>query len=125
MHRDNTPAVHLASWDLEADYFDNDFLSGTVPVLFSSSPAATEAAMRADPAQAFKDLEAINRRFFVPETIDVEEGLRVIKKPRLGDCDYAFKNNNLERLFSDYNSTRATGTLLYCIKLSFCFPLIS
>ena len=110
VQRDNVPVVLLAMWDLEAKMLDSDFLSGVVPVLFSKSPSASEAALRADQARAIKDIEALNRIYFIPEVIDLDEALRVVRKPRLGDCDYAFKSRNLERLLQpQHNYTSLTG----------------
>lgn len=104
------PVVLLAMWDLEAEMLDSDFLSGVVPVLFSESPSASEAALRADQARAIKDIEALNRVYFIPEVIDLDEALKVVRKPRLGDCDYAFKSQNLERLLQpQHNYTSLTG----------------
>ncbi len=39
-------------------------------------------------ATARKDLDKINRAFFVPESLDIEEAAKVAKKPRLGDAEF-------------------------------------
>jgi len=41
----------------------------------------------------------INRSFFIPENIDLQTAFKVVKTPRLGDADYLFKVENLDRLF--------------------------
>jgi len=38
LFRDNIPAILLGEWDLSAEYFDEDFLSGIMPVLFARDP---------------------------------------------------------------------------------------
>ncbi len=93
------PCVMLAQWDIEADYFPHDLMSGVIPVLFAEDPKAAEMAILADEYTAKKDLDRINRSFFIPETIDLETAFKVVKKPRLGDADYLFKMENLDRLF--------------------------
>ena len=97
-YRDNTPVVGLGMWSLEAEYFDNDVMSGVVPTLYSDDPEASERAILADQARAKKDLESLNRVFFVPETVTLDSAIKITKKPRLGDADYSFKTRNLERL---------------------------
>jgi hypothetical protein len=91
--------VLLSQWELEADYFAQDFMSGIIPVLFAEDPKAAELAILADEYTAMKDLDRINRSFFIPETIDLEAAFKVVKKPRLGDAEYLFKTENLDRLF--------------------------
>jgi hypothetical protein len=101
LFRDNIPVISLASWDLEADMFDGEFLSGVVPVLFSDCPPASEAAIRANQLQARKDVEAINKLYFQPETVELEEALRVVRKPRIGEGEFVFRTQNLDRLFQE------------------------
>jgi len=93
------PCVLLSQWELEADYFAQDFMSGIIPVLFAEDPKAAELAILADEYTAMKDLDRINRSFFIPESIDLEAAFKVVKKPRLGDAEYLFKTENLDRLF--------------------------
>jgi hypothetical protein len=91
--------VVLGEWELQADYFEDDFLSGVSPVLFANDPQASEAAIRANPEIAKKDLDRLNRCFFVPESVELDAALKTVKKARLGDVDYVFKRKNLDRLF--------------------------
>jgi hypothetical protein len=46
-----------------------------------------------------KNLDRINRTFFSPETVDFEAAMAAVRKPRAGQADYIFKNQNLDRLF--------------------------
>jgi hypothetical protein len=97
--RDNTPSVVLAEWELKADYFEEDFLYGISPVLFATDPKASEDGIRANTETAKKDLDRLNRIFFVPESVELNAALKIVKKARLGDVDYVFKRKNLDRLF--------------------------
>ncbi len=106
LRRDNTPTVVLAEWELKADYFEDDFLSGVSPVLFANDPKAAEDAIRANQETAKKDLDRLNRCFFVPECIELEAALKLVKKARLGDVDYVFKRQNLDRLFEPVSFTK-------------------
>ena len=99
LSRDNTPTVVLGEWELQAEYFEDDFLSGVSPVLFANDPQASEAAIRANPEIAKKDLDRLNRCFFVPESVELDAALKIVKKARLGDVDYVFKCKNQDRLF--------------------------
>ena len=101
MYRDNTPIVNLGVWPLDADYFDEDVLSGVLPTLYSDDPDKSEAAILADTDRARKDLECLNRNFLIPETVLLEEAIKVVKRPRAGDADFPFKSRNLERLYDD------------------------
>jgi hypothetical protein len=100
LFRDNIPTVTLGSWPLEADYIEDDILSGVKPILFADDPKVSEAAILADPATALKDLDRLNRSFFIPETIELEAAYAVVRKPRLGEAEFYFKTKNLERLQS-------------------------
>ncbi len=78
-----------------------------MPVLFANDPKAAEEGMMDNIATARKDLDKINRAFFVPENLDMEEATKVAKKPRLGDAEFLFKDWNLERLFETSVPTSA------------------
>ncbi len=106
LSRDNTPTVVLGEWELHADYFEDDFLSGVSPVLFANDPQASETAIKANPEIAKKDLDRLNRCFFVPESVELEAALKIVKKARLGDVDYVFKRKNLDRLFEPVSFNR-------------------
>jgi hypothetical protein len=97
--RDNIPAILLAEWDLSTEYFDEDFMSGIMPVLFARDPRAAEAGVKANPETAMKDLDKLNRIFFIPESVELDGALKIVKRARLGDVDYVFKRKNLDRVF--------------------------
>jgi hypothetical protein len=78
-----------------------------MPVLFASDPKAAEEGILDNIATARKDLDKINRAFFVPESLDIEEAAKVAKKPRFGDAEFLFKDWNLERLFETSVPTSA------------------
>ena len=98
--RDNVPVIILCTWDLEAEYLDEDYLSGLLPVLFADNVAAAEKSLLANKTATTRDLERLNRIFFVPETVGLEDALKIVKKARAGEGDYIFKNRNLDRLFT-------------------------
>jgi hypothetical protein len=97
--RDNIPAILLAEWDLSTEYFDEDFLSGIMPVLFARDPRAAKAGIKANPETAMKDLDKLNRIFFIPESVELDGALKIVKRARLGDVDFGFKRKNLDRVF--------------------------
>jgi hypothetical protein len=99
LFRDNIPAILLGEWDLSAEYFDEDFLSGIMPVLFARDPKAAESGIRSNPETAMKDLDKLNRIFFIPESVELPAAQKIVKRARLGDVDYVFKRKNLERVF--------------------------
>jgi hypothetical protein len=109
--RDNILTVILFEWNLEADYIDEEYLSGLLPVLFAANPAEAEAGIKAHQSFAMKDVDRLNRMFFIPEGLDLEEAHKVVKKARLGDVDYVFKARNLERIFDAVPLHDAQGNL--------------
>ncbi len=76
-------------------------------MLFANDPKAAEEGMMDNIATARKNLDKINRAFFVPESLNIEEATKVAKKPRLGDAEFLFKDWNLERLFETSVPTSA------------------
>jgi hypothetical protein len=99
LFRDNIPAVILAEWELSTEYFDEDFMSGVMPILFARDPRAAEASIKANPVTAMKDLDKLNRIFFIPESVELSAALKIVKRARLGDVDFVFKRKNLDRTF--------------------------
>ncbi len=79
------PAVLLAEWDLQTDYFDGATLSGPVPRLFASQPDEARTALQSDPAKAFKDLQRIHSRLFIAENIPATEAWSFVGNPRQGN----------------------------------------
>jgi hypothetical protein len=43
--RDNIPTITLGEWPLEAEYIEDDVLSGIKPILFADDPKVSEAAI--------------------------------------------------------------------------------
>jgi hypothetical protein len=70
-----------------------------MPVLFARDPKAAESGIRNNPETAMKDLDKLNRIFFIPESVELQAALKIVKRARLGDVDYVFKRKNLERIF--------------------------
>jgi hypothetical protein len=99
MRRDNVPVIVPCQLSLDADYLDEDYLSGLVPVLFANDAASAKKGLRENTASTMKDIDRLNRIFFASETVDLEAALAIVKKPRAGEADYIFKNRNLDRLF--------------------------
>jgi hypothetical protein len=76
------PAVLLAEWDLQTDYFDGATLNGPVPRLFAAQPDEARSALLSDPAKAFKDLQRIHSRLFIAENIPASEAWSFVGNPR-------------------------------------------
>jgi hypothetical protein len=49
--------------------FDGDVACGPVPHLFAISPPDAKAAVSADPARTFRDLQRIWSKIFIPENL--------------------------------------------------------
>jgi hypothetical protein len=72
-----------------------------MPVLFADDVRAAEAAILEAPLTAKRDLERLAKVYFVPETLDLNQAEAIVRKPRLGEVIYWFKNLNRERLFAE------------------------
>jgi hypothetical protein len=96
LFRDNVPVVVLCHWCLEADYLEEEYLSGLLPVLFANDAKSAERGIRENPTNTMRDLDRLARVFFSPETVGAEAA--VVKKSRAGEADFIFKNKNLDRL---------------------------
>jgi hypothetical protein len=117
--RDNIPAIILAEWELSAEYFDEDFMSGVMPVLFARDPRAEEAGIKANPETAMKDLDKLNRIFFIPESVELSAALKIVKRARLGDVDFVFRRKNLDRNFNPDGFIQGKNIFSIYIKLVF------
>ncbi len=82
MHRDTTTTVLLQEWHLATEVFDGDILDGPVPALFAADVAEATAALTANPGKAFKDIQRILGRFFVPENVPADTAMDFIANPR-------------------------------------------
>ena len=49
--------------------FDGDVAGGPVPHLFAVNPREAKAALSSDSARAFRDLQRIWSKFFIPENL--------------------------------------------------------
>jgi len=98
----------LCQWDAEADYLDDDYLTGLMPVLFSEEPATSEQALKDDPALLKKGVESLQRAYFIPEHLALDKAVKLVKKPKTGEVDYAWRSRNLERLFDPAPRRMAT-----------------
>jgi hypothetical protein len=117
--RDIIPAIILAEWELSTKYFDEDFMSGVMPVLFARDPRAAEAGIKANPETAMKDLDKLNRIFFIPESVELSAALKIVKRARLGDVDFIFKRKNLDRNFNPDGFIQGKNIFSIYIKLIF------
>ncbi len=95
------PTIVLNQWEITADYLEDDLLDGVMPVLFADDVKAAESAIAEAPLTAKRDLERLAMMYFVPETLDLTQAEAVVRKPRLGEVIYWYKNLNLERLFAE------------------------
>jgi hypothetical protein len=82
VRRDTTSTVLLQEWHLSTEVFDGDVLDGPVPILFATEVEEASASLRANPGKAFKDLQRIMGRFFVPENIPADSAMDFIANPR-------------------------------------------
>ncbi len=82
MHRDTAATVLLQEWPVQTDYFDGDVIEGPVPWLFAEDPTEAAAAIGAQAAKAFKDLQRLYGRLFVPENIPHTTAVDHIASPR-------------------------------------------
>ncbi len=64
------------------DYFDGDVVDRPVPWLFAEDPGEAAAAISAHAAKAFKDLQRLYGRLFVPENIPHSAAMDHIASPR-------------------------------------------
>jgi hypothetical protein len=69
LFRDSVVTVSIAEWDLTCNLFNGETASGPVPRLFAANPEEAHAALISDEARAFRDLQRIMAKFFVPENI--------------------------------------------------------
>jgi hypothetical protein len=82
LFRDNVPTIKLASWEVAARLFNGDAAAGPVPALFSEDINASLSALMENPQRAHQDMQRAMKSFFMPETVELEEALLLVKKPR-------------------------------------------
>ncbi len=94
MHRDTTSTVLLQEWHLSTEVFDGDILDGPVPALFATDVEEATAALTANPGKAFKDIQRILGRFFVPENVPADTAMDFIANPRYS----TYKKENINKI---------------------------
>ena len=62
--------------------FDGEHVDGPVPWLFAASIPEARTALAANPDKAFKDLQRILGKFFVPENVPADVAMDHISSPR-------------------------------------------
>ena len=79
---DNIPTIKIKSWPADSTLFDGDLMAGPYPTLFSSNMDASLTGIKGDPRKAHWDIMKISRLIFMPENIDFDEAVQIVKKPR-------------------------------------------
>ena len=80
---DNSVSVLLGSYPLQADMFSGSFAKGLVPIFFSSSRAAAQQFLQANPNKAKETIQAVNQRFLHMEHLILEEAAAYLKAKKL------------------------------------------
>jgi hypothetical protein len=80
--RDNVPAIELATWSVDSKLHDGEAAAGPVPAVFSEDMDSTKEALAANPLRTHQDLQRAMRVFLMPELIDLDEAMSLVKKPR-------------------------------------------
>jgi hypothetical protein len=71
--------------------FDGDVIDGPVPVLFALHPDEAAPVLAANPDKAFKDLQRIFSKFFVPENIPASTAMAQITNPRAPEVAFPYR----------------------------------
>jgi hypothetical protein len=80
--RDNVPTISLATWELLCSLFDGSTLAGPEPVLFSEDAEASREGLNENLIRAHKELQRVMITLFMPESLDLEAAISLVKKPR-------------------------------------------
>jgi hypothetical protein len=62
--------------------FDGEIAAGPIPILFSEDTRASLEGLNTNAQKAHQDIQHLEKVFFMPEYIDVEEAINLVKKPR-------------------------------------------
>ncbi len=89
--RDTAATVCLQEWPIQATLFDGDVIDGPVPVLFALHPDEAAQALAANPDKAFKDLQRIFSKFFVPENIPASTAMAQVTNPRALEVAFPYR----------------------------------
>jgi hypothetical protein len=57
-------------------------MAGPVPALFSEDAEASRESLNANLVRAHKDLQRVMKTLFMPEQLDLEDAIGLVKKPR-------------------------------------------
>jgi hypothetical protein len=82
MFRDNVPTIGVATWPAEARLFAGEDTAGPVPTLFTEDIEAAREAIENNARRAHQDMQRLMRMFLMPELVNLEEALPLVKKPR-------------------------------------------
>jgi hypothetical protein len=67
---------------LSADLFDGDEQAGPIPTLFAENMEEAMEGLMGNVMRAHADIQKLSRVFFMPEVVDLEEAIAIVKKPR-------------------------------------------
>jgi hypothetical protein len=82
LFRDNVPVIELMTWNVDSKLHDGEAAAGRVPTMFSEDIVASKSALEANPLRAHQDLQCALKIFLMPELVELEEALILVKKPR-------------------------------------------
>jgi hypothetical protein len=81
----------LGEWPIKANMFDGDDIAGPVPLLFATNVDDATTAVTANPDKAFKDLQRIYSKFFMPENIPASAAMAQLANPRASEVAFPFR----------------------------------
>ena len=67
---------------MDCAMFEGDRVAGPVMSLYGEDPVASKGAIDRNPAFAYKDYQRIVRSFLMPELVDADEAMSLVKKPK-------------------------------------------
>jgi hypothetical protein len=71
--------------------FDGDVIDGPVPVLFALHPDEAAQALAANPDKAFKDLQRIFAKFYIPENIPASAAMAQVTNPKAPEVAFPYR----------------------------------
>ncbi len=81
----------LREWLIKANMYDGDDVAGPVPLLFATNVDDATTAVTANPDKAFKDLQRIYSKFFMPENIPASAAMAQLANPRASEVAFPFR----------------------------------
>jgi hypothetical protein len=84
LRQDNIASIVLSRQPVICPCFDGIRIAGPVPVIFSSEPAETAAALRADLKAYFSACQSLYTRLLATEVLPLEHALSYVAQPREG-----------------------------------------